>query len=156
MSTANSQFETTQFETTVLSDFYREEGMPQSFKKISPPLIYSADPSTNRRTPRRSYERLVGVMTEGKYSLRRASQISEGGMLIELPFEIQAGDLILVTFILPNALETIVGRAEILYKKDKVLNGVIKTGIKFLNLETSKRRAIRDFVSSKPTDDKPL
>ncbi len=127
-----------------------------NFKKDSPaktPLTSANDPSMNRKTPRRSYERLVGVMIRGKYEVYKANQIGEGGMMIELPASLKSGEWILVTLILPMSLVTIVGRAEVLYKKAKVSDVVFQTGLKFINLETSKRRAIRDFVSAKPALD---
>lgn len=74
-------------------------------------------------------------------------------MSLNLPPQLGIGCLMLVTFILPHSLETVVGRAEIVYQKEGSIDGVTKTGIKFLTLETLKRRAIRDFVSSKPPTD---
>ncbi len=131
--------------------------MPQkSFKKVMPiemSLNPSSDPSTNRRTPRRSYERLVGILSRGKYSVHRALQIGEGGMMIELPSDLKSGEFILITLIFPKTLETLVGRAEILYQKEKKSNADVQTGVRFLNLATIKRRAIRDFVSTKPAFD---
>lgn len=128
----------------------------KSFTKVSPIQMSvnpSSDPSTNRRTPRRSYERLVGILCHGHYSVEQAVQIGEGGMMIVLPTELKAGDLILITLIFPKTLETLVGRAEVLYKGEKVSNDRVHTGVKFLNLATIKRRAIRDFVSAKPAFD---
>ncbi len=137
--------------------------MQNRFNKVS--VLKSAaviDPASNRRTPRRAYARVVGVMSGGKYFLCRAHEIGEGGMLVEFPLELKNGALVLVSFILPISLETVVGRAEVVYQRDKQApvfasdfgdgkkTRVFKTGVKFLNLDTLKRRAIRDFVSSKP------
>ena len=127
-----------------------------NFKKESPTKTTGAprpDPSMNRRTPRRDYDRLAGILIRGKYSVQKAIQIGEGGMMIELPSSLKSGDLILISLVLPKSLETLVGRAEILYQKEKISDKMAQTGVKFINLETSKRRAIRDFVSAKPAFD---
>ena len=122
------------------------------FKKADP--VSALDPVANRKTPRRTYERLVGVLHKGKYFLQNSLQISEGGMMIELPNYVKRGDFIVVSFILPTSLETVNGRAEVLYLQ-KVSDKLSKVGIKFINLDTIKRRAIRDFVSSKQFKDVP-
>ncbi len=128
-----------------------------NFKKESPAKSISAsnaDPSMNRRTPRRSYERLAGVLIKGVYALQKAHQIGEGGMLLELPAHLQPGDFVLITLILPKSLAAVIGRAEVLYKKEKISEALAKTGVKFLNLDASMRRSIRDFVSAMPALDR--
>ena len=106
----------------------------------------------NRRTPRRAHERVVGILFKGKYTLMRSLQISEGGMLLELSRAQRLSDVILVTLLIPKSLIHIMVSAEIIYQMDEAKDKdaqLANFGVRFIGLEASKKRLIRDYISSK-------
>lgn len=99
----------------------------------------------SRRSPRRVYQRPLGVLCLGKYNVVQAMQLSEGGLLFtseELEFAEKAQ--VVVSLIMPTG-HAIVARAEVLYS----LAGGTQFAVKFVNLPIHLRRAIRNYVSAK-------
>ncbi len=116
----------------------------KTFKKESPAQVSTKKAGTiaNRRTPRRGHDRIVGVLFSGKYSLVQSNQISEGGMMLELSRDLVAGEIILVTLLVPKTMAPILTRAEILYKIEDAQSknsNLVQTGIRFLSLEQIKK-----------------
>ena len=99
-----------------------------------------------RRTPRRVFNRAVGILFGGDYSIQQALQLSEGGMLYSSAIKRQTGDHILVTIVLPNG--NLVVRGEILYGKPAA-GGVSQYGVRFDGVALHHKRMIRNYVSAK-------
>jgi hypothetical protein len=101
-----------------------------------------------RRVPRRTFESPVGVLVNGKYSLERAFQVGEGGMMISYkPSKLEKDKMLVVSFFL-SAHSTVIVRAvirNVVPAKDGVPE---RYGIEFLNLEFHYKREIRNFVAS--------
>jgi hypothetical protein len=110
-----------------------------------------------RRTPRRPFQRPVGVLVGGHYEVLRARQLSEGGMSIFLGEfgsrlrmkveEVQVGKSIAMSFILPSG-DSISLRGEVIYH-DTESGAGLHIGVKFGVVPMAQRRLIRSYVSSK-------
>jgi len=110
-----------------------------------------------RRTPRRPFQRPVGVLSGGHYEVLRARQLSEGGMSIFLGElgarlrmkveEVQVGKSMSMTFILPSG-DSISLRGEVIYHDTESGSG-LHIGVKFGVVPMTQRRLIRSYVSSK-------
>lgn len=110
-----------------------------------------------RRTPRRPFQRPVGVLVGGHYEVLRARQLSEGGMSIFLGNfgsrlrikveEVKIGQKIGLTFVLPSGHHlSLLG--EVIYH-DAESGAGLHIGIKFGVVPLHQRRLIRAYVSSK-------
>lgn len=106
-----------------------------------------------RRTPRRQFDRPVGVLFKGKYQIIKAVQISEGGVLLELPGHIKVGDHLLMNLILKADRGYAVSRGEVLYVNEDVSDGFKRMGIKFFDLSSRHKRFIRDYIASKSEEE---
>jgi hypothetical protein len=110
-----------------------------------------------RRTPRRPFQRPVGVLVGGHYEVLRARQLSESGMSIFLGEfgsrlrmkveEVQVGRPVAMSFILPSG-DSISIRGEIIYH-DTESGAGLHIGVKFGVVSMAQRRLIRSYVSSK-------
>ena len=98
--------------------------------------------SAHRKVPRRKLKAKVGLLCEGHYEVCSSLQLGEGGMLIFTQQKLSVGQLILVTFRLPEGAHLVV-RSEVLYNQKEQLYG-----IGFQNLDLPAKRAVRNFVSS--------
>jgi hypothetical protein len=102
---------------------------------------------SNRRSPRRVFDSPVGVLHNGKYRLRLATHLSEGGMMVILDDSYKVKDLVLMTILLPAGGHAIV-RAELLYSAD-LPDGKKGFGMRFQGLQLAQRRLIRNYISAK-------
>lgn len=99
------------------------------------------------------------------YSVFRALQLSEGGLLFEAPtdgagqFEGDAdhafpvGAKIVISLLLPDGVGIVVRGKTIYHEKPRsevAGGGQVGIGVKFDSVALNHRRAIRNFVSSKP------
>lgn len=110
-----------------------------------------------RRTPRRPFPRPVGVLVNGHYEVLRARQLSEGGLSLFLGEfgsrlrikveEVQVGQKICVTFLLPSGESLCLG-GEVIYHDAESGPG-LHIGVKFGTVPLHQRRLIRAYVSSK-------
>lgn len=110
-----------------------------------------------RRTPRRPFQRPVGVLAGGHYEVLRARQLSEGGMSIFLGDfgsrlrmkveEVLVGKSVSMTFILPSG-DSLSLRGEVIYHDTESGSG-LHIGVKFGVVPMAERRLIRSYVSSK-------
>ncbi len=113
--------------------------------------------SAGRRTPRRPFQRSVGVLVGGHYEVLRGRQLSEGGMSLflgeigsQLPLQVEevgVGKNICVTFVLPSG-ESLSLRGEVIYHDTESSQGLI-LGVKYVSVSLHQKRLIRAYVSSK-------
>lgn len=97
-----------------------------------------------RKAPRRDFDGVVGALYRGQMNTTQCSQLGEGGALINSSAHlesIQKGDHILLTLFLPN-IGGVVATAQCVYIADDK-----KIGLQFLEVQTSYKKKIREFVS---------
>lgn len=101
-----------------------------------------------RRVPRRTFESPVGVLVGGHYSVERAFQVGEGGMMLSYgPAALQAGQELVASFFLSsNATVIVRGIVRNIVGAEKGLPA--RYGVEFVNLEFQHKREIRNFVAS--------
>lgn len=106
-----------------------------------------------RQFPRRAFERQVGLLFKGQYSILTGGAIGEGGLsVIITDFQIPIGDQVILTFQIPNGRMVAI-RAE-LRNCFPTKIGIGKVhGFKFDNLSFIERRKIRTFVSARTEQD---
>lgn len=108
-----------------------------------------------RRVPRRTFRAPAGVLIGGKYSVQRAYQLGEGGMMVDCKEQrLKEGRNLVLSFFLPNqGLVMVRG----------IVRGIIpakdgqpeRYGVEFLNLGFQHKRAIRNFVAAATREDGP-
>lgn len=103
--------------------------------------------SRRRRVPRREFNRNIGVLFHGRFTVCQAFQIGEGGLLIAHPINLNIGDTVVVSFKLPNYIPDVV-RAVVRYVLEAKGSTPARYGIEFLNLDFTVRRQIRNYVAS--------
>lgn len=104
-----------------------------------------------RRTPRRVFERPVGVLWRGEYGILRALELSEGGILFATNSKIPIHSLVAVTVLLPDG-HSVVAKGEIIYEQpgEKMM---YRYGVKFDSLPLHRRRLIRNYVAAKTQEE---
>lgn len=100
-----------------------------------------------RRTPRRVFNRAIGVLHHGTYSIQQAMQLSEGGLLFVSSARFANGDSIVATVLLPGG-DGILFQGEIIYARPGS-NGTFQYGVKFKTVAIHHKRMIRNYVSAK-------
>ncbi|MBX3022073.1 MAG: PilZ domain-containing protein [Bdellovibrionales bacterium] len=101
-----------------------------------------------RRVPRRTFDNPVGVLVRGTYTIERAFQVGEGGMMIcYKPHPLAIGDHLVASFFL-SPLSTVIVRGIVRNVIPAEGNLPIRYGIEFANLEFQYKREIRNFVAS--------
>lgn len=100
-----------------------------------------------RRTPRRVFNRAIGVLHHGKYSIQQAMQLSEGGLLFLSDSLFANGERIVATVLLPGG-DCILFQAEVIYSRPGS-NGLFQYGVKFRTVAIHHKRMIRNYVSAK-------
>lgn len=106
-----------------------------------------------RRVPRRTFKAPVGVLIGGKYSVERAFQLGEGGMMIDCKGQkLKAGTHTALNFFLPDGSIVMVRGVvrAIIPPKD---GDPERYGLEFLNLGFQNKRAIRNFVAAATRED---
>lgn len=103
--------------------------------------------SEARRTPRRVYNRAIGVLYNGQYNITQGLQISEGGMLFRSNQPIPTKGQIVVSVVLPGGA-VIVSRGEVIYERSDA-DGFRQFGVRFKDLPIQQRRVIRNYVTAK-------
>lgn len=102
-----------------------------------------------RRVPRRAYESSIGLLIRGQYTISRAYQIGEGGMMIASPVKLVQGQNVVVTFKLPQVSPTVV-RGVVRYElSEEQCQGDYRYGIEFINLGFLEKREVRNYVAEK-------
>lgn len=100
-----------------------------------------------RRTPRRVFNRAIGLLYAGKYSIQQALQLSEGGMLFVSDSRFANGERFVATVLLPGG-HGILFQGEIIYSRPGP-NGSFQYGVKFNGVSINHKRMIRNYVSAK-------
>lgn len=111
------------------------------------PEIDEATAIGRRRVPRRLFEAPVGILLHGKYTLQRSFQVGEGGMMISSAVDMNAGELLALSFFLPGGVMLMVRGVvrSVLPAKDNLPK---RYGIEFVNLDFQHKRGIRNFVAA--------
>lgn len=100
-----------------------------------------------RRSPRRVFNRVVGVLCDGSFELAQALQISEGGMSLATDRDLPMGARLVVTLVIPGATGLVL-RGFIVNQRDPHA-GMNAYGLQFYTLDLHQRRMIRSYVSAK-------
>jgi hypothetical protein len=100
-----------------------------------------------RRTPRRVFNRAIGVLYGGRYSIQQALQLSEGGMLFSSDSQFENGERMVATVLLPGG-HGILFQAEVIYRRPGP-NGSFQYVLKLGNVSIHQKRMIRNYVSAK-------
>lgn len=100
-----------------------------------------------RRVPRRAFEGRVGILLHGVYQFGQSFQVGEAGMMLSCPKPLKIGELMAVSFFLPNGSIVIV-RGEVRSLVPAKKGEIQKYGIEFVGLEFQMRREIRNFVAA--------
>lgn len=112
----------------------------------------SAKPGVeSRRTPRRVYQRPVGLLIDGGYSLVSALQLSEGGTLFVSGSKLKLNSPIVVSLVLPGT-GCVVARGELIYERPHPSGG-FQYGVRFSELQRPQRRLIRNYVAAKTQEE---
>lgn len=101
----------------------------------------------SRRSPRRVFNRGVGVLCEGQYEVVQALQISEGGLAFVTASRLNVGDCLVVTMVIPGG-NGLVLRGSVVNSRDPI-GKMNSYGIEFKTLDLHQRRMIRSYVSAK-------
>lgn len=113
--------------------------------------------SGRRRVPRRAFEGAVGMLLKGEYSIQRAYQVGEGGMMISSTAKtpLVEGVNLVVNFFLPSGvLITVRGLVRsVVPGKDGMPK---RYGIEFVNVGFQSKREIRNFVAAATSVDGQL
>jgi c-di-GMP-binding flagellar brake protein YcgR len=122
-------------------------------KPASPIDDGNAEGIGRRRVPRRSFVASVGVLIGGKYSVERAYQLGEGGMMIDLKGQkLKVGMLTALNFFLPGGgIVMVRGIVRAIVPANAVEPE--RYGLEFLNLGFQHKRAIRNFVAAATRED---
>ena len=108
----------------------------------------SVGSAAHRKSPRRTFQRRVGLLVRGEFCVVQSSQIGEGGMMVVTDREL-SGEAVL-TFIVPGRnYAYVVVRGNVLYKLPEKVNGMNSYGVQFTNLSFEHKRAVRYYVASK-------
>lgn len=103
--------------------------------------------SQSRRSPRRVFNRAIGLLRDGVYELGEAIQISESGLSFVIEARLQVEDQCVVTLVIPGG-GCLVLRGSVITERPKI-GRMNSYGIEFLALDLHQRRMIRSYVSAK-------
>ena len=101
----------------------------------------------SRRSPRRAFNRAIGLLRGGVYELGEAIQISESGLSFVTETRLQAEDRCVVTLVIPGG-GCLVLRGSVITESAKI-GRMNSYGIEFRALDLHQRRMIRSYVSAK-------
>jgi hypothetical protein len=102
--------------------------------------------SNRRRVPRREFKSGVGVLYQGHYTVGRTLQVGEGGMSLTSEFAYRDGDLVVITFQIPEG-SLVCTRAVVRYTKSEAGAGPTAIGFEFEKLDFHFKRELRNFVA---------
>lgn len=120
---------------------------PLKMPTVSAPLNPHA---SRRKFPRRLFEKTVGILYRGKYTMEQSSQLSEGGMgiLASMPDQLKVGESLVVTFLLPGQ-EFIIARAEVRDVRPPNNQNLKRISMMFIDFGFYPRRKVREYISAK-------
>lgn len=113
----------------------------------------------SHRTPRRVYQRTIGLLRHGQYRLVQAVQLSEGGLLFkasdedsdDCSDEYKENDNVVVNLILPHAGFVILRAVVVDELREE--SGSKQYGVRFAALSLQQRRQIRNYVAAKTQEE---
>ena len=100
---------------------------------------------TERRTPRRSFLRPIGILVAGQYFVVEGLEVSEAGVRLHAPLPLPVGQKVVVSLTLLNG-KIIVVPAESRERKSDSNDGSF---VSFVGISIADRRLIRSYVSSR-------
>ena len=102
-----------------------------------------------RRFPRRHFKKKIGILHSSRYLMVECCEIGEGGVLTQSPRELPDGSLLILNFFVKKGcFVSVLG--EVVYKKQSQMASY---GIKFINLSFEAKRAIRDYIADKSSEE---
>lgn len=101
----------------------------------------------SRRSPRRAFNRAIGLLRDGDYELAQAVQLSELGLSFVIASRFEINDACVVTLMIPGS-GPLVLRASVTSESGKV-GKMFSYGLEFGALDLHQRRMIRSYVSAK-------
>lgn len=106
-----------------------------------------SDALHSRRFPRRTYTGPLGIMHRAQYHMAQVAELGEGGMLFVSGVSMESGHRVALSFFIPE--KGYIGvLGEIVYVK-KNDGGLHHFGIKFVDLEFTHKRMIREYIALK-------
>lgn len=99
-----------------------------------------------RKYPRRVFERHVGVLCAGQYSLMQSGEIGEGGMSLITDESLPQNQPLVISLQIPGG-DFVSLRA--IVKSIKNEKGRVHHGLSFQNVAFTHKRQIRSFVSAR-------
>ena len=134
--------------------------MANPFKVVRKTVQAETHLSESRRSPRRAYERPIGVLLHGTYNVFRALQLGEGGLSFTADKKMSVNpdsngavkDRLVISIILPGVAEAIVTQAEIAYENSVGHKGY-NYGVQFIEMPLHVRRIIRNYVTAKTQEE---
>ena len=106
--------------------------------------------TSQRKAPRRAFRHRVGILAKGHYQITQAHEIGEGGMALEIPFDLVIGQKVVLTFKVDQSAIAIT-TAEVRYVNPSSSHTI--AGFQFLNLTFSIKREIRNYVAEKSIEE---
>jgi hypothetical protein len=100
-----------------------------------------------RKYPRRSLNRMIGILCRGTYFLALAGELGEGGLSFGSEYVITEGNECLVSLQIPSGSFVFL-RALVVANRKKQGDQMITHSLKFTNIDFSHKRQIRTFVSA--------
>ena len=102
---------------------------------------------SRRKYPRRPFQRSVGVLSAGHYSLAQGYEIGEGGIAFVSDQNLEEGTTVVLNFQIPNGafVSTICEVRSV----EKNPEGTYTHGCLFRNIKFEHKREIRTFVSAR-------
>ena len=101
---------------------------------------------SQRRFPRKAFQKTVGVLHKGRYFLAQSEEIGEGGMSLLLPEPIGDKEEVVISFHVPGS-DFVALRAVMINKRENGSQTIF--GFGFKNISFERKREIRSFVSSR-------
>ena len=105
-----------------------------------------------RRVPRRQIRVRIGLLVHGEYTLSWGLEIGEGGMLLISPKPLNVGDKVVITCRIPEVLHGVMLGSVAYALPGENLDGGVRCGIQFEDIEFDVKRKIRNFVASSNID----
>jgi hypothetical protein len=100
-----------------------------------------------RRSPRRVFNRVIGILQDGEYEVAQALQISEGGLAFATPLILRNGARLVVTLMIPGGVGVVL--PGFVVNTREPVGKMNSYGIQFDTLDLHQRRLIRSYVSAK-------
>ncbi len=101
-----------------------------------------------RKFPRRRMKRQVGLLCAGHYIVAESVEIGEGGMTFISEYILNPGDVVVLSFQIPQG-DFVFVRSTIKTTQKKDSAALVFHGVIFDNIQFFHKRQIRSFVSDR-------